>query len=338
LTAVYYEGSGQFVVGECDVRAPERGEVRLDVAFCGVCGTDIHIAKGHMDGRVRVPQVIGHEMSGKVADLGAGVEGFSIGDRVVVRPLDTRAESPADKGLSHISRGLRFMGIDSPGAFQRSWTVPAFTLHKLPRGVDLQLAALVEPTAVACHDVRRAALEAGETAVVIGCGPIGVLIALVARESGARVIVSEPNPYRRQLASSIGLGVVDPTTTDLRAFVDSETEGVGADVVFEVSGSPAGVEIMTKLACLRGRVVIVAIFPEPERVSLFDLFWKELTVMGARVYESTDYESAIELIASDALPLSALITAIEPLDRLPQVFDFLRGSPDALKVLVDCQS
>ena len=133
MTAVYYEGEGSFTLGDCAARPPGAGEVRLDVAYCGVCGTDLHIAHGAMDQRVRPPQVIGHEMSGIVAELGAGVDGFRVGDPVVVRPLDARGETPADKGFSHISRGLKFLGIDTPGAFQRSWTVPAFTLHHAPR-------------------------------------------------------------------------------------------------------------------------------------------------------------------------------------------------------------
>ena len=178
------------------MRPPGPGEVRLDVAFCGVCGTDVHIAHGHMDHRVRAPQVIGHEMSGTVAELGDGVDGYAVGDPVVVRPLDTRGETPADKGVSHICRELKFLGIDTPGAFQSSWTVPAFTLHRLPPAVDLRRAALVEPLAVACHDVRRGEVRAGENVVVIGGGPIGLLVGLVARAQGATVVLSEVSPFR----------------------------------------------------------------------------------------------------------------------------------------------
>src|SRR4051794_33436190 len=101
VTAVYYEGGGRFTLGDGELIQPGPGEVRLDVAFCGVCGTDLHIAQGHMDHRVRVPQVIGHEMSGTVAELGAGVEGYAVGEKVVVRPLDARGETAADKGVSH---------------------------------------------------------------------------------------------------------------------------------------------------------------------------------------------------------------------------------------------
>jgi 2-desacetyl-2-hydroxyethyl bacteriochlorophyllide A dehydrogenase len=338
VKAVYYEGDGRFALRDSEPRAPADGEVRLDVAYCGICGTDLHIAHGAMDQRVSPPQVIGHEMSGTVAEVGAGVDGFDVGDPVVVRPLDPRGQTPADKGWSHISRNLKFLGIDTPGAFQASWTVPAFTLHRLPPGVDLRIAALTEPLAVACHDVRRAELEPGETAVVIGGGPIGMLVALVASQAGARVLLSEVNPARLALASEIGLEVVDASAVDVAEHVVAVTSGAGADVVFEVSGSAGGALEMSRLAGLRGRIVLVAIFPEPRPVSLFDFFWKELELRGARVYEAPDYERAIALLAEGVLPLDRLVTSVEPLDRLPSVFADPSMIASAMKILVDCRA
>lgn len=338
MKAVYYEGDGRFALRESEPRPPRDGEVRLDVAYCGICGTDVHIAHGAMDHRVQAPQVIGHEMSGTVAELGAGVEGLEVGDPVVVRPLDARGETPADKGWGHISRNLKFLGIDTPGAFQASWTVPAFTLHRLPPAVDLKIAALTEPLAVACHDVRRAELRPDETAVVIGGGPIGMLVALVASQRGARVVVSEVNHARLALASELGLEAVDASAVDIAEHVAALTDGAGADVVFEVSGSAAGALEMTRLAGLRGRLVLVAIFPEPQPVSLFDFFWKELELRGARVYEEEDYEQAIRLLADGALPLERLVTTIEPLERLPSLFADPSRIASAMKILVDCRT
>ncbi|HEX3056408.1 MAG TPA: alcohol dehydrogenase catalytic domain-containing protein [Gaiellaceae bacterium] len=333
MTAAYYHGGGKFSIGDARLENPGPGEVRLDVAYCGVCGTDLHIAHGAMDARVHPPQVIGHEMSGTVAELGADVAGFSVGDPVVVRPLDTRGETPADRGFSHIGRNLKFLGIDAPGALQASWTVPAFTLHRLPPGVDLRLGALAEPLAVACHDIRRGEVATGETAVVIGGGPIGLLIALVARAREARVLVVEPDPARRSLAQELGLVAFDPQDDVAGAIGEG-----GAEVVFEVSGSAAGILAATKHASIRGRVVVVAIFPEPKPVALFDLFWKELEVRGARVYEPEDFEAAIELIAGGTLPLERVITGVEPLDRVPALFDELRAGRSAMKILVDCRA
>jgi (R,R)-butanediol dehydrogenase/meso-butanediol dehydrogenase/diacetyl reductase len=338
VTAVYYQGSGRFTVGPGEVRRPADGAVRLDVAYCGLCGTDLHIGRGAMDNRVRTPQVIGHEMAGTIAEVGAGVADLAAGDKVVVRPLDSRGETAADKGISHICRNLKFLGIDTPGAFQSSWTVPAFTIHRLPPETDLKLAALTEPLAVACHDVGRARVAAGETVAVIGGGPIGVMISLVARARGARVIVSEVNASRRAFAKALGLGAVDPGERDVAQVVEDITCGAGADVVFEVSGSAAGAMMMTRLAGLRSRIVVVAIFAAPPPVNLFDVFWKELEVLGTRVYEPEDYEKAIGLLAGGRLPLADLITSVEPLERMPTALEQLERNPSAMKILVDCRA
>lgn len=338
MTAVYYQGSGRFTLGRSEIRPPGPGEVRLAVAYCGLCGTDLHISRGAMDHRVRAPQVIGHEMAGTIADLGTGVAGLAVGEAVVVRPLDSRGETAADKGISHICRQLRFLGIDSPGAFQSSWTVPAFTIHQLPPGVDLKLAALTEPLAVACHDVRRGRVAAGETVVVIGGGPIGTMISLVARSQGARVIVSEVSASRLAFLRQLGLAAVDPGALDLAQTVEEATDGAGADVVFEVSGSAAGALAMTRVAGLRSRVVLVAIFSAPASVALHDVFWKELELVGARVYEPEDYDRAIGLIAGGSLPLAELITSVQPLEQLPAALEQLEHSPSAMKILLDCQA
>jgi (R,R)-butanediol dehydrogenase/meso-butanediol dehydrogenase/diacetyl reductase len=330
VKAVYYQGPGQFVVGSGTALPPGEGEVRLDVAYCGLCGTDLHIAHGSMDHRLHPPQVIGHEMSGTVAEVGADVTGLAPGDKVVVRPLDSRGETAADKGVSHISRNLRFLGIDTPGAFQNSWTVPAFTVHRLPPDIDLKIAALTEPLAVACHDVRRGRVTAGETVVVIGGGPIGVLISLVARTRGAQVILSEVNGSRLAFARQLGLTVIDPGQTDVAQAIEDITAGAGADVVFEVSGSAAGATTMTRLAGLRGRVVVVAIFSSPPAVNLHDV--------GARVYEPEDYENAIALVVGGQLPLADLISSVEPLEKLHEALEQLESNPSAMKILLDCQA
>ncbi|MEM9808680.1 MAG: alcohol dehydrogenase catalytic domain-containing protein [Cyanobacteria bacterium P01_D01_bin.56] len=332
-----YAGNHNFTVTDREALAPGPGEVQIKVAYCGVCGTDVHIYHGMMDKRVDIPTTIGHEMSGTIAELGPDVSGFSIGEKVVVRPLDNRAEKPSDKGYSHVCRDLKFIGIDSPGAMQQYWNVPAFTLHKLPAETDLSLAALVEPLAVACHDVRLSRLQDHETAVVLGGGPIGLLVALVARHTGATVIVSEPNPTRQKLARDLGFQVVDPTQDDLTAIVSETTQERLADVVFEVAGVQAALDSMTDIAGIRGRIVVVAIHGQPKPINLFQVFWKELEIIGARVYEPEDYDKAISLIAEKGIPFSKLITSIRPLTDIQQVFKQIDENPNGMKVLLDCQ-
>ena len=337
MKAAFYEGNRTFSVREISPTPPGLGEVKLKVAFCGVCGTDMHIFHGMMDKRVAIPQTIGHEMVGYIDELGEGVHGFKLGEMVAVRPLDSRGEIPADKGVSHICQNLKFLGIDTPGAFQEYWTVPAFTLHKVPENVDVKLVAFTEPLAVACHDVRLGGVKKGETVMVIGGGPIGMLIALTAREKGARVMLSEVNESRLKLAQELGFPAVNPMEKNVVEFVKKHTADALADVVFEVSGSVAGVHDMTELACIRGRIVMVAIHGQPKPVDLFKFFWKELRLIGARVYEPQDYEESLKLIASKKLPLETLISAVESLNSIQQVFENLEANPDFMKVLIDCR-
>jgi len=337
MKAAYYEGGGKIRIGACEAVAPGGGQVQIRVSHCGLCGTDLHIFHGKMDRRVKIPQVMGHEMSGTIEAVGDGVAGWAPGDRVTVRPLDDCGNCPACRaGHSHICQNLKFIGIDSPGAFQGLWTVPARTLHRLPEGLSFAEGALVEPIAVACHDVRLGEVREGDYAVVQGSGPIGALVALVARAAGARVLVTEVNPFRLQLAREFGLPAVDPRETDVVALVDEQTGGAGADVVFEVSGSAAGAGMMTKLPRTRGRIVVVAIFAEPPKVDLFRFFWRELKLAGARVYEARDFEDAIALAASGKLPLARLITAVRPLEALESGFRDMERGGEVMKILVTC--
>ena len=334
--AAYYEGDRRIRMGAGDPVAPGPGEAQLRVSHCGICGTDLHIFHGAMDARVKMPLVMGHEMSAAVHRLGAGVEGFELGDRVVVMPLAPCKACPACKaGHGHICHNLDFLGIDTPGAFQSYWTVPAYTLHRIPPNLSMARAALIEPLAVACHDVRLAEVASGDHVVVLGGGPIGMLVALVAKHAGAEVIVSEINPYRVELARSLGLEAVNPNETDLIELVMRRTEGAGADIAFEVSGSQAGAEVMTELLRTRGLAVIVAIFARKPKIDLFRFFWRELRLRGVRVYESQDFADAIALAATGALPLDELITDIRPLSALRSGFEDMEKGGEVMKILLE---
>lgn len=337
MKAAFYERNKTIRIGDCTPVEPGPNQVQIHVSHCGICGTDLHIFHGNMDHRVASSQIIGHEMSGTITAIGSGVDGWAPGDRVTVRPLDYCGQCPACKaGHSHICMKLKFIGIDSPGAMQGTWTVPAHTLHRLPPNLTLEQGALIEPIAVAAHDVRLGELKAGEYAVVQGGGPIGLLVALVAQLEGARVLVTEVNPFRIALARELGLTVVNPQETDVVELVNNETGGAGADVVFEVSGSAAGAELMTKLPRTRGRIVIVAIFAKPPQIDLFRFFWRELRLCGARVYEPEDFEKAIEMAASGKLPLDRVISKVLPLDALQEGFHELEGGGEVMKILMRC--
>lgn len=337
MRAAYYEGKGQIAVRDVEGGTLGADDVQVEVAYVGICGTDLHILDGDMDARVSLPAILGHEMSGTITAVGAEVTEWSPGDEVVVVPLDWCGDCPAClRGFSHICYRLNFIGIDSPGALQNSWIVPQRTLVRVPGDLGLKEAALAEPTAVAVHDVRRAELGAGERALIVGGGPIGLLIASVATALGGDVLVSEPNSQRRELIERTGVRTVEPTN-DLSAVIDDWTQGAGVDVSFEVSGSPGGVEAAVSSLAARGRLALVAIHSRPVPVDLFKFFWRELTLVGARVYERADYEEALRLLSSGAIPTDALISDVVPLAEAPDAFARLRAGR-AMKVLVDCRA
>ncbi|MGH1466081.1 MAG: zinc-dependent alcohol dehydrogenase [Cognatishimia sp.] len=335
MTAAFYRGNKSFAVEQATVTAPKADEVSVRIAYCGICGTDMHVYHGNMDGRVGLNRVVGHEMSGVVHRIGEGVTGFEVGQKVVVRPLDHCGDCPAcHAGHQHVCHNLKFLGLDTDGAMQEIWNVPAHTLHGLPEHLRLDHAALIEPVAVACHDVRLSELKAGEDVVVIGGGPIGILVAMVARDAGGTVVISEVNENRLAIAKKLGFATVNPLAADLPAIINEKTAGKGADVVFEVSGSQPGVDAMTTVAATRARIVMVAIHATKPNVDMFQFFWRELRLIGARVYEPLDYEKAIDVIASGGVDADTVITDVRPLSEIQTAFQSLDSSPTAMKSLI----
>lgn len=335
--AIHYTGARTLLLGAGTDPGPGPGDVQLAPAYVGICGTDLHIFHGDMDARVTSPAVIGHEVSARIVAVGHGVQGWAPGDPVTVMPLRWDGTCPACRsGHQHVCQNLDFIGIDSPGAMQQRWTVPASALVRLPPGLALEHAALVEPTAVAVHDVGRAAVRQDERVVVVGGGPVGVLIALVARARGAQVRVVELNEHRRRLTAELGLDTWNPAEDDIPALVQEWTSGAGADVAFEVSGAAAGVETAVDCLAVRGRLCLVAIHPRPREVNLHRFFWRELTLVGARLYDRDDFEQAVALVADGVIPADALISKIVPLGRAEEAFQALEAGGNVMKILVDC--
>jgi 2-desacetyl-2-hydroxyethyl bacteriochlorophyllide A dehydrogenase len=335
MRQVSYEGKGEIVMREAERKTPGSRQVTIAVAYTGICGTDLHIYHGDMDGRVQPGDVIGHEMSGRVVEVGSDVTEWSIGQHATVMPLDPCGDCLAcRRGYSHVCQNLNFIGIDSSGSMQEFWTVPEDTVIPLPEDLPFLDAALVEPTAVAVHDVRRSGLKAGDKALVVGSGPVGTLIALVAKEVGAEVLVLETNPYRQQLAHDLGLDVVNPRDADVQARIDEWTQGGGADVAFEVSGVPAGLDSALASLAVRGTLCLVAVHTTKPPVDMHRVFWRELTVVGTRLYVRDDFTEAVRLVAAGLIPAKQMVTAVYPLDRAAAAFQALQSGGNVMKVLV----
>jgi (R,R)-butanediol dehydrogenase/meso-butanediol dehydrogenase/diacetyl reductase len=334
MRASYYHGDKTFRTAPAPMPVPRAGEALLRVRRVGICGTDLHIYQGHLDHRVPRGGIIGHETVAEVTEAPAG-SGFETGDRVVVEPvLSCGACRACRMGAMYLCYSLKVLGVDVPGGMQDYWAVPAARLLKVPGSLSDDHAALIEPLAVATHDVNRAQVKAGDAVVVFGGGPIGCLIALVCRHRGARVKVAEINPFRIDLLKGFGLETIGPDQ-DVVGAVNDWTAGDGADIVFEVTGNPAAVRLMSDVVRVWGTISVVAIHAEPMPVHLYPMFARELTMHGSRLYTRGAWEEAIRLASTSAVPVGPLVSRRIPLEDLQRgMEEALAGGP-VMKVLVD---
>jgi (R,R)-butanediol dehydrogenase/meso-butanediol dehydrogenase/diacetyl reductase len=337
MRALVYSGPDQ--LGVEDVSVPDLdvdgGDVLVRVKYIGICGTDLHLWHGGI-ATVEPPVVVGHEVVGEVAAVNVAVSRFAPGDRVAVEPLLSCGECLACRaGHGHVCRRLRVLGVHANGGAAEYMRVPAKRLHPVPAELSWEVAACAEPTAVAVHMTRRAGIQLGDTVLVLGGGPIGFLVASVATAAGAgRVLVSEISPRRLELCRQAGLETVDARTIDPIALVQELTDGEGADVVVEAVGQRATVGQMVRAARPRGTVLVGGL-GEPSPVDLSTVVFKELSLVGSRVYESRDFDTALGLLASGEVDVTPLVTRIVPLeDAIAGAFKPLRDSRDEMKILL----
>ena len=240
---------------------PGPGEVAVDVAFCGICGSDLHFRD--VPALFPAGTVPGHEFSGSIATLGEGVDGWEAGDRVCVLPFAQCGECAACLAgteqvcATAIANGVG-LGTGRPGGYADRVVVDARMLFALPEAVDDRAGTLVEPLAVAVHAHTRARPEPGDALMVIGAGPIGLLTALVARERGNEVVVVSRNPARARRAEQLGLATVTPEDAATVA-----QAGAQPAVVLECAGTGSALGLALELVAPLGRVVIVGVAPEP---------------------------------------------------------------------------
>jgi len=334
MRAAFYQGARTFTTGEMEKPAPGGDEALLRVRRVGICGTDLHIFQGHLDHRVPKGGVIGHETFGEVVEA-PGASGFTSGDRVVVEPVVCCGACRACRmGASYLCYQLKVLGVDLPGGMREYWAVSASRLLRVPDSISDDHAALIEPLAVAVHDVNRADVKRGDAVLVFGGGPIGALIALVARHRGARVAVAEVNPFRLDILEAFGLERVGPGT-DVVKWTDQWTDGTGVDVAFEVTGNPLAARAVADVVRVWGTVSIVAIHAEPVPVNLYQMFARELVMHGSRLYARADWEEAIRLVASGAVPVGPLVSRRIPLESLQRGMEEALGGGPVMKVLVE---
>ena len=335
MKAAVWHGTHSMKIEERDPLTLESGEVLIKVRATGICGTDIMIYEGKFP-RARPPLVPGHEVAGEVAETRDVPADLKKGDRVVVFPLISCGKCIACRmGVQNTCQHLQVLGNDIDGSFSEYMKTSYDKLYRIPNDFSFEKASLVEPACVAFHAVKRACISVGDTVVVQGAGPIGILTGMIARISGAsNIIMSEVQKYRIELARDLGFTVIDASADDVVAEVRRLTDGRGADVVFTAAPvKQAAVEI-TRMIRPRGRVVIFALFKEPVPVDLINLTFTEGCICGSRVYTPVDFERTVGLVVSGELEVDRLITHKIGLQDVEKGINTVQSGQDVMKVII----
>jgi (R,R)-butanediol dehydrogenase / meso-butanediol dehydrogenase / diacetyl reductase len=331
VRAVKVAEDRRLVAVECPAPEPGPGQALVAVAYCGICGSDLHFRD--------VPELFpagtvpGHEFSGRIVSVGDGVRGWSAGDRVCVLPFGQCGECATCRAGNEqvcphaVSNGVG-LGSGRPGAYAGQVVVDERMLFALPDSVDDRAGTLVEPLAVAIRAVDLAEVTPDDPVVVLGAGPIGLLTALVLRHRGMRrTSVCSRNPARAQRAAALGLSAT--SIEELSAADESPA------CVFECAGTPAAAQLAVQILRPLGRLLLVGLSLAPLDLAAPPIVIKELSIHGVIAYRRAQFQAAIDMLAAGAIPVDELISDVVPLADAESAFQSLtaRGN-DKVKILL----
>lgn len=333
MKALSIEQPGQAVLAERDRPQARRGEVVIDLAFVGYCGSDLTSYRG-LNPLVSYPRVPGHEIGGTIGALGEGVEGLSIGQTVTVLPYFNCGTCRACRsGRPNACPNNQTMGVQREGAMTGQVAVPAEKVIPV-EGMAIRDLALVEPCAVGFHAVRRAELKAGETVVVLGCGMIGLGVMMGALRVGARVIAVDLSDTKLAVARKLGAHETINATGDVRAAVAALT-GEGPDAVVEAVGAEATFLQAVDIVATAGRVVYIGYAKAPIAYDTKFFITKELDIRGSRNALRSDFDDVVAYLKAHPDAGDLIISRIVPLDAAPQAIADWHADPGGYtKILV----
>lgn len=329
MKSIIYRGAQDVCVEEKSQPEIGAGEVLIKVAYAGICGSDMNIYQG-VHPRAKAPLVMGHEFSGTIV---AGHPTLAAGTPVTVYPLLSCGHcEPCLNGYAHVCNTLKLIGIDCDGAMAEYVKVPVDKVMELPKTLSLKLGAFLEPLAVGVHAVRRSGYRPGDRAVVFGAGPIGLCVASCLKYFGAQVIVVEANPYRLGVAKKLGCTTIDAANESICDKVREYTKGINADFAFDCAAHPSVQAHLMDVLKVQGTAVVVGSYKRPPEVDLLKVEFKELSMIGIRVYERRDFEIASEMMQSGAIDFDLMLSESAP-EAAPEVFQGLLKGGNTIKML-----
>jgi NADPH2:quinone reductase len=322
MRAVIVEKPGEIRVDDVPEPEPGPGEAVVRVGACGICGTDIHIIDGEFP-PTRYPIIPGHELGGEVVAVGAEVTDIQVGDRVGVDPtLNCGACYFCQRGQGNLCERWNGVGVGShPGGFAECVALPERTLYKLPEGMPFAAAALIEPISCVVRGFHRLQPQVGETYLVYGAGPMGLLNAQLARYNGASLVaVLDINPGRQARARQFGFEVVGATLDEVRGHAPR-----GFDNVIEATGVTKVAEMAIDAVKRRGKLLLFGVCPPGEKAAYdaFKIYNEEISILGSMAVLNS-YGPAVDILAAGAVDAEAMVTHTLPLDEFPQAVELFR--------------
>ena len=350
MKAARFYDRGDIRIEDIPEPVVEAGTVGIQVAWCGICGTDLH---EFMEGPIFIPPcghphpisgesapiTMGHEFSGVVYAVGEGVDDIEVGQHVVVEPYIVADDVPTGEGDNyHLSKNMNFIGLGGRGgglsekiAVKRRW------VHPISNKIPLDQAALIEPLAVGHHAFVRSGAKAGDVALVGGAGPIGLLLSAILKAKGLTVIITELSSARKDKAREAGVAdyILDPSQVDVVEEVMKITNGEGVDVAYECSSVNKVLDTLVEACKPTAVVVIVSIWSHPATVNVHSVVMKELDMRGTIAY-CNDHQKTIKLDEEGKINLETFITQRIQLDDLiSQGFETLiHNNESAVKIIV----
>ncbi|MDD2985100.1 2,3-butanediol dehydrogenase [Flavobacterium sp.] len=334
-------------VEETIIPTPNDNQVKIAVKFTGICGSDLH---EYTNGPQLIPvdkpyslnghqgtTTLGHEFSGVVEEVGKNVKNIKKGDRVTVEPIFKNPESPfIATGEYNLSEPLGFVGLTSNGGFAKYVVVEDYMVHKMPDSMTFEQGAIVEPAAVAAYAIQQSRMKMGDTVLIAGAGPIGLLTVQVALASGAsQIFVSDLSENRLRKAKEIGATQTFDARDEEIPQKIREITGKGVDIFIDAAGAQASFD--TGINSLRngGTAVLVALFGKKVTHDALNQTLRELTIIGTAAYRNI-FPQVIALINSGKLPVEKLVTSVISLDEIVENgFETLVNDPSEVKILVD---
>jgi len=331
MKGIIYEGPNKLALSEVAIPQVAQGYTLIKVAYSGICGGDLNIYFGTHP-RAKAPLILGHEFSGIIV---TGHPVLAEGTPVTANPiLSCGFCEPCLTGNEHVCESLKLIGIDVDGSMSEYVLVENEKVVKLPDGMDLLTGTLIEPVAVAVHAIRETKYTPGDSAVVFGCGAIGLATAIVLKISGAtKVTIVETNEFRLNIAKELGFDVINPKKVNVVQDILDKTGGSGFDVVYDCAGHQSVADILPDVVKVKGSIVIVAGYKKAPTFNLIKGMFKEFGILFVRVYRSKDFKIATEMVQNNP-DFAKMITHVLEKEEAQKGFDLmLNASTDALKVV-----